>query len=282
MGSRSAVAQKVLPGPRLARANAAQLAGPIGASAIRVSTHEASRVRLALVPPPRLFVHEGSRQSLERRLVAAFLGPVRLSITDNRHTIVSHSTHAGVLVVRLHHMFLDAAPRVVDALVRYLVLGDRDASLRVSAFIDAHSSRLACRVSRSGPLVTRGKTHDLLSIFRELNERYFGGACDALVTWGQRSRKSAVPRRSLKLGSYSDVDRLARIHPVLDRPWVPRYFVAFVLYHELLHHMIPAARGEGRRQLHPPELRAREREFRAFDRAHAWERRNLHRLFRSA
>jgi len=39
---------------------------------------------------PRLFVHEGARQALERRLMAALVGPVSLAITDNSHAIVTH------------------------------------------------------------------------------------------------------------------------------------------------------------------------------------------------
>jgi len=86
---------------------------------------------------------------------------------------------------------------------------------------------------------------------------------------------------------------LIRIHPVLDRAWVPRYFVAYVVYHEMLHHMIPSARGNARqassniasakgqiarRVLHPPEFLERERQFRGYDRALDWERRHINRL----
>lgn len=294
MGARySAAAQKILPGPRLARTNQALLAGgPIGAAAIRIPDRVSAQLSLVFpTPSPRLFVHEGARQSLERKLRTAFAGPVTLSITDNRHSIVSHSTQRGVLMVRIHHMFLDAPARVVDALVHYMVRSDRDASQRVSAYIEAQNGRLARRKARSIPLSPRGKCHDLLAIFREVNERYFDGGCNVLVTWGTRLRSRTgerVPRRSVKLGSYSDLDRLIRIHPVLDRSWVPRYFVAFVLYHEMLHHMMPArrspagTRGLGRRELHPVDFRDRERLFRAYDRAVAWEKRSLSRLLRAA
>ena len=37
------------------------------------------------------------------------------------------------------------------------------------------------------------------------------------------------------MGSYSVEDRLIRIHPTLDRPDVPRYYVAWIVYHEMLH-----------------------------------------------
>src|SRR5262245_16192451 len=104
---------------------------PMPAAAIRVP--ERLSAQLALVFPsasPQLFVHEGARQALERRLKAAFPGrPVVLSITDNRHSIISHSLKSGILHARIHHMFLDAPPRVIDALVRYVAKDDRASSL---------------------------------------------------------------------------------------------------------------------------------------------------------
>lgn len=267
--------------------------------------------QLALVLPtaaPALFVHEGARQSLERKLATA-VGPgkvVLLSITDNRHSIISHSVKHGVLHARIHHMFLDAPARVTNALVRYVTKGDRPSSELVGAYIEANGARLARRPSRAIPLVAKGLHHDLLAIFNDVNQRYFGGACHALITWGKKQpRRGRGPRKAIKLGSYANLERLIRIHPALDRSWVPRYFVAFVIYHEMLHHMIPAARGgmspstanlslaslsarpprqapqvAARRVLHPPELLERERLFRNYERAIEWERRHIGRLLR--
>jgi hypothetical protein len=270
--------------PRLARGK--QLAArPMGAVAIRIPERMSSQ--LALVVPqvsPRLFVHEGARQALERKLTSAFPGPVTLSITDNRHAIISHAVESGVLRARIHHMFLDAPPSVLEALVRYVTRGDREASILVGHYIEANAGRLARR-SRQVPLHTAGKHHDLLAIFQDLNERYFDNTVNALITWGNRGSKAGArrnhPRRTIKLGSYGAVDRLIRVHPSLDRSWVPRYFVAHVVFHEMLHHVMPATRGNGRRMLHPPEFMLREREFRQHERAVAWEKSHLGRLLRS-
>jgi hypothetical protein len=270
--------------PRLARAHRlddALAARPMGAAAIRIP--ERLNAQLALVVPsshPRIFVHEGARQRLERRLMSAFPGPVLLSITDNRHSIVSHSLRHGVLRVRLHHMFLDAPPAVANALVRYVVNADRAASVYIGRYIEANSARLARR-SRSLSLHTKGKHHDLYAIFQDLNERYFDGEVNALISWGKHGTKKGKKRATIKLGSYAALDRLIRVHPALDRRWVPRYFVAYVVYHEMLHHIVPSSRGAGRRLLHPPEFLAREREFRHYERALTWERRHIARLLRT-
>ena len=230
---------------------------------------------------PRLFVHEGARQSLERRLSDGSPRPVLLSITDNRHAMISHSEEKGVVRARVHHMFLDAPPSVLDALVRYVRVGDRHASNVIGRYIEANTLRLA-KASRNQRLVTQGNHHDLLAVFQRLNDEYFDGSLNVLVTWGARSRRPPKkPRATIKLGSYSFQDRLIRIHPVLDRRWVPRYFLAYVMFHEMLHHAMPATRGPGRRLLHPPEFRERERELRHHERALAWERAHLHRLLRA-
>lgn len=229
---------------------------------------------------PQIFVHEGARQALERRLMAEFPGPVSLSITDNRHAMISHSWQHGMLRARVHHMFLDAPRSVQHALVKYVAHSDPDASERIGRFIDANAMRLAPR-SRNAPLHTVGKRHDLWAIFQDLNERYFGGSIHALITWGKRSKVKRA-RHTIKLGSYAQADRLIRIHPALDRAWVPKYFVQFVVYHEMLHHVFPSRHREGaRRELHTAEFREREGEFRHFERALRWEKAHLARLLRS-
>src|SRR6478609_304067 len=87
---------------------------------------------------PQIYVHEGARQALERRLTAAHPGPVMLAITDNRHSMITHKLANGVLKARIHHMFLGAPRGVQDALVRYVVRGERAASSMVGDFIEAN------------------------------------------------------------------------------------------------------------------------------------------------
>jgi hypothetical protein len=251
------------------------------AAAIRIPERVGAQLRLVFpTASPRLFVHEGVRQALERKLRASFPGPVILSITDNRHSIITHRVQRGILHARVHHMFLDAPAHVVDALVRYVTRGERDASAVLGDYIDANGFRLA-RHKRSSALITRGKHHDLLDLFQQLNERHFGGSVNALITWGKRSPVKTGHRRTIKLGSYSAVDRLVRVHPALDQRWVPRYFVAYIVYHEMLHHVIPGSRGLGRVNLHPPEFKEREEQFPHFERAIEWEKKHVARLLRS-
>jgi hypothetical protein len=70
-------------------------------------------------------------------------------------------------------------------------------------------------------------------------------------------------------------DALIRIHPTLDRREVPEYFLAWIVYHEMLHqkHSIPVIAG--RRRFHTREFLAEERLFDDYERAQAWQQQNL-------
>jgi hypothetical protein len=232
---------------------------------------------------PQIFVHEGARQALERRFTSAFAGPVQLAVTDNRRRMVSYTRTKGTLRIRVHMMFLGAPDRVQAALVDYVVQGDRQASQVVGEFIDANTHRIRASRSVLGPLRTRGRRHDLMEILADVNERYFASSiADVLITWGRRTRPNGTKKRTtIKLGSYSASERLIRVHPVLDAEWVPRYFVSYIVYHELLHHVVPAERVGGRAILHPVEFERRERQFRHYERAIAWEKKHIDRLLRA-
>lgn len=229
---------------------------------------------------PQVFIHEGARQALERRFEHAHAGPVVLHISDNVTSMVRIARRGEQLRARVHHMFLDAPASVQTALVRYVLGSDRDASSTVGRFIAENHHRIRAARSPNSPLRTRGEVHDLFALFRKVNERYFDGTHDALVTWGRATPAKKMGRKSIKLGSYSATERLIRVHPSLDRHWVPKYFVEFVLFHEMLHHVLPGTVARDRR-VHPPEYRRRERMFHAFDRALSWEKEHLARLLRT-
>jgi hypothetical protein len=235
-----------------------------------------------LAKGPQIFIHEGARQALERRLELAFGGPVQLGVTDNRRRMVTQTRSRGRLRVRLHMMFLGASERVKNALVAYVVHGDRYGSQVVGAFIDQNLHSIRAWRKAPGQLRTAGQVHDLDGILHDVNQRYFGGTVsDVLITWGRNTRPRDVKRTSIKLGSYSATERLIRIHPALDQRWVPRYFVHYIVYHELLHHLVPEARISGRMRLHPPVFQRREQAFQKLSQALECEQKHIDRLLRS-
>ncbi|HSM92968.1 MAG TPA: hypothetical protein VLT47_08755 [Anaeromyxobacteraceae bacterium] len=227
------------------------------------------------------------RAAHARRLADALSGllseDVRLTVHDNRSTMVSFRRRGPEVHYRIHHMFLDAPDEVVGALAAFAHPGRgaaaprRDAGHRIDAWVRRHRHRITAE--RAGPLQPRGRAHDLQEIFDRINAGTFGGAIEARIGWAPV--RLGDRRRTVKTGVYLEDGRLIRIHPSLDRPEVPAFYVAFIVFHEMLHQAVPARVVNGRRVVHGPEFRRRERAWPDFARAHAWERANIRLLLSS-
>src|SRR6266478_9034175 len=120
-----------------------------------------------------------------------------------------------------------------------------------------------------------GTHFNLRLIFDDLNQRYFRGRLRGYkVRWGRRRKHR--PREYFIFGTIQEEDRVIRINPLLDQPFVPLWFLQYVLYHEMLHSVAPDENaGRGRRRVHTAEFNRREREFRGYHRARRWEEENL-------
>jgi hypothetical protein len=205
--------------------------------------------------------------------------PVRLVVTDNRSTMLSAKSKGGRLVVRLHHMFLTADEDILVTVGDYLTGGGPAVAAELDRFIKSHRGRFVARGKPQAELHTRGKHHDLRDIFDDLSRRHFGQPLEARIAWGKRVQPKRG-QRSLQLGTYLPEEKLIRVHPVLDQPWVPRYFVEAVVFHEMLHHDMPAVVQNGRRHYHTAAFRKRERTFEYHAAAEQWQKENLWRLLR--
>jgi hypothetical protein len=202
---------------------------------------------------------------------------VRLVVHDNRCTMVSFRRREGILHYRIHHMFLDAPRDVVHALaafgrsVRGMEGRRRDAGSRIDAYVRQHRARIDA--SHAAQLDARGQVHDLQVIFDRLNAEHFHDLVEARIGWGPN--RGGGRRRTIKTGVYVQDARLIRIHPALDRPEVPEFYVRTVVFHEMLHQVVPAFERGRRRVVHGPEFRRRERAYPDHARARDWEEKNL-------
>jgi hypothetical protein len=125
-----------------------------------------------------------------------------------------------------------------------------------------------------------GQYFDLRKMFTRLNRRYFRGRLHNYeVRWGNRRRHR--PKDHFVFGTIQEEDRVIRINPQLDQPFVPGWFLEYILYHEMLHSVVPDENlGNGRRRVHTEEFNRRERKFRAYRRARRWEEENLAKFLR--
>lgn len=217
---------------------------------------------------------------------------VRVVFTRARKTPIRirplRTARARGLEVRMHAFFDAAPPEVQRAVASWIRSGERAprACRVLDDWIEAGLERLPAEPLRAEALDPRGTHYDLERLQTELLADEFRADAELharrpAVTWGRRNGSRS--RGSLRLGSYDpDVNRV-RLHPVLDQPGVPEWFVRYVVFHECLHAIYPPRRDTSGRWIHHGrEFRARENAYVDHARVLAWEKRNLRALVRSA
>jgi hypothetical protein len=215
-----------------------------------------------------------TRDSLKYYLEKSTGKPISLILTDNATSLISIRRKNNLVSVRMHWMFLNAGDEIIRE-IACLIKTRRGQTPHIRKFIRENQICVKEREpkSRQIKICTNGRFHNLREIFNTLNSEYFEGKITALITW-RRGNKYAVKKRTL--GSYSKHTNTILINSVLDRRNVPNCFIRYVVYHEMLHSVMEEKMGNGRRSVHTPEFRKRERLFKEYEKAVSWEKRNLH------
>lgn len=199
---------------------------------------------------------------------------MRLLINENHSTMIS--VRDGRLSV--HRIFLSAPDEVLEALARF-VKGTEKRNPLLQRYIQEQMRMCdySSRVSKQN-LIVQGRIFDLQALYDEVNGRYFNHSLNLSITWfGQRRRR----RSRMTFGLYYENLKLIKIHRLLDAPWVKREFVAFTIYHEMLHAVIPSrVTAKGRHCHHGPEFKRKEREFEQYAQVIAWEQAQQSRFYR--
>ncbi len=215
---------------------------------------------------------EAHALALVAALAAAGVAIESLTINDNRSRVVSCARRSGGLALSIHWSVLPATGDLAALILRR----DEGARRRI---VEGFQPVAPVRPAALDPA---GRHPKLAPLFEQENAARFSGALALPFGWSTRRRHKRAPR-SLRLGSYRAAPPRITLHPVLDHPSVPRFFVRFVLFHEMLHAALPPVRMPGgRRVLHGREFRDRERAHPDFRRAERWEAENLPALLRRA
>jgi len=191
------------------------------------------------------------------------------SYTDLTHTIRLREDTAHV---RLSDV-LRSAPRNIVEAVAAMLLGRLYRRRPPAEMIDAYrkfsyapSTRrrlLMLRQRRARKIGHRptGTCHDLEPLFHQLNRGYFENQLiQPALCWSTRAWRA-------QLGCFDPALNQIVINCQLDRPAVPPYVVAYVLYHEMLHQKHPVRFVRCRRESHSARFRAEEKKYADYERA---------------
>lgn len=225
----------------------------------------------------RLDVNEAA---LRRYLKKHTEKKVSLTLTDDKKAIMKASySEKGRVNLTLHGMFLDAPSNVLRALARFLKKPDPKMKKNVSKLFFKSGLDITKKAKLKKPALLKhqGKCFNLKDIYDKINQKYFKSKVKAFITWGNEdSRKRSC---SINFGSYNWDSRIIRVHKALDRYPVPRYFIEYIIYHEMLHVDIGLKRdGNGKRRAHNRDFKKREKDFLHYKKAVEWEKKNLWRF----
>lgn len=211
---------------------------------------------------------------------------LELVINENRSTMLSILERKRDRArLSMHRMFLDAPENVISAIAHY-VRGTRREQMGQKHVLRGYIQNNLARFNYShkldkNKLIVKGAYYNLHLIYETLNHKYFQGKLQLDITWfGSPSHRR---RTRIIFGQYYDHLKLIKIHRMMDHPFFPDYFVHFVIYHEILHEVVPGyvdARGIFRS--HGEEFKRRERQFVDYEKATFWERANKKKLFNSS
>lgn len=199
---------------------------------------------------------------------------LKLKINDNRSTMLSVKWEPDGAKVSLHRIFLEAPKNVMDALACYLRQEETIIGPTVKAFIEDNLKNLdySHQLDRS-KMYSQGHVYNLLKVYNDLNREYFNDKINLHITWFGKAIQKGSSR--VVFGLYYDQSRLIKINRLLDSPSFPDYFVSYVVYHEMLHHVCPSYFDhKGQNQIHTKEFKAREVEYQHYDLAQTWIKEN--------
>jgi hypothetical protein len=209
---------------------------------------------------------------------------VEVAFHGNSSTMVSRTVRADRAALRLHRIFSEAPEDLLWAIVRCFFARLHGATTRayrarLKDYVALRRQEILRPVPPTRTLPPAGRVFDLEEIRSRVSGRYFPGMDPVQIAW---SRKVLRRLMGKWIETPPPFPNLVLINRLLDAPQVPHYYLEFLVFHELLHEAIPAHRSSGRWVHHPPEFRARERQFPEYERARDWERKNVVRLYRRA
>lgn len=203
---------------------------------------------------------------------------VKVRINDNHSTMLSVKWDPECTKVSIHRMFLEAPKNIMEALTCYIKSENQSLCPSVQAYIEeklrtpSYSYRLP-----DEKLLFKGKYYNLKMLYDIVNKEYFNSELNLSITWfGRQQRK----RRQITFGLFQESQKLIKIHKMMDNPFFPEYFVKFVIYHEMLHHVCPSYYDiRGKHHIHSKEFKEKEKQYKDYKLSKLWLKKHYDKLF---
>jgi predicted metal-dependent hydrolase len=210
--------------------------------------------------------------SNRKRQVSAEFYPYR----SLRHNIEWTTFH---IRIKVSQYFRNAPVAVLEILALLLFAKlyrfniDPELRKQYTAYANLLQKQLPSAKSRTlSHYSPRGAFYNLAPLFNRVNKQYFNGKLHVKhLGWSKQ-------RSYRRLGFYDHKRDLLVISQIFDHAKVPEAVILYLLYHEMLHVLIPTVENKQRRKIHTTKFRQMEHDFPDYQRINQWIKKNLHKL----
>ena len=184
-----------------------------------------------------------------------------LTLTENRVSMFSANfTDSVIIKVRMHKQFLSAPEPILRCIQIYLSTRNTSAWKKIEGFVQ--TIQLDKPIRSANALSTQGRFYNLREIKHFINSVYFSNALSCRICWGRSFRRHhRTARKSIRYGAYHEQENLIRINPLLDDLRVPKTFLEYIVFHEMLHIAIPSEYRNCRWNHHTKQFKFVERNY---------------------
>lgn len=217
---------------------------------------------------------------------------VKFSTRLKRGWYLNINRHSGKRVLTIPQYMKNAPSEIKTSLVEWSLLPKslRNTSVKqqritlenkIKSYIGSLSANVYCSALDTSRLEkqTKGVCYDLREVFVSLNNTYFQNKVEASLRWG--SPCSLTSYQTVRMAKDGKPVNLITIAGVYNHPDVPKFALDAVMYHEMLHIVVPPYKKNGRRVIHSPEFKRMERQFAFFEQWCEWEKLCLRALARN-
>ncbi len=208
---------------------------------------------------------------LQTRLQSLSGRPIELKIVNGSTYASAGKSSKGTISLSVHRLFLHAPTPVLEALIRFATHADRESRATIRQMAHLFFTNIEPPCANDAFSNPQGTCIDLQEIYDRVNVEYFEGKIAVPIAWFSTPRYRKF--NHITFGMYDRTLPQIRINRILDRSAVPRPFVEFIVYHEMLHAVCKSLLDRrGRLCVHTAEFRKREKEHKYYPFAKEWEK----------
>lgn len=215
---------------------------------------------------------------LVEKIRSAVGSEAQITFTDNRYRFLSVQNKNGRMKIRLARFFVMADKKLHDHLLSYIAGQEKKLDQSVYRYAESVVVEKK-RVLKLSVGMSAGRVYDLDQTLKNVCRLHDMDAKKLIIRWGRMGRSPLLGKKlrrrkqgSIRLGSCDTERRIITIHPVLDNIVVPKEYLEFIVYHELLHIVLEREYSKnGRRIDHGKKFRQAEKEFYQYESARKFE-----------